>query len=1203
MAKTPIFAEQPKQHPNLPDSQEGNERLLRQAEDENREFYELNQLLAGNVTNLQTGINEQILHALTRGRPAAPAGTNAAADRVKEERVQAELYRAVQGNETYETELGEDSRHYLGSVNVQHLQRNLQRRMGRQVVRVARGAAAMVGFNNLVEANLNNRFGPNRNLIARRAFVAQRLIPELAALPAGQQNAVRTQLGLPIATPVNNVAAAMGGATLSVLRNLRDFCMAPPAPLTPIPIYGNEAFLDLMLLVDLDQRVTSKVGLAEVYEEQTLRAFWNDLEFGAAASPQTQAMKNTVEASLEPNSLFPLKNSPDSTALMAELRARIHLYMTRPPAVLPPNLRDWACQQVDDEIQDIMANEVPEGQLTPEDNARIGTCRSEITPIITQAANGATGLGPLNANVTNLTTALAAARADVPVEEAAQVAATAARRAQIATELADLNTRLAARRAQVATDLTDLHSRLPAIDARINAAYAMLTTPGLNAVEYRAANEAYKLILLEKRSIIDRIAALEKEEPKSLTDRIAALENEDLKLQVDPVPSPRLTAARDLVNSLTTQLTQATTELQNAIDAVRTAGDRMATILRTGNALAFANDPANVALIAVAGRGNMNIFDLLADPTVPLADNIPGITAALGQLQNNVINRLEVLARPRIRLTPFQLLQRLMRRDYARENELDVSEYNEEANQYAALKAAMRVEDVKSVDRMRSANDRAAEYMRRGLARRGWDRLKKVVSKSQDIVGLEAIDFTNMTADKLLKQVINSSPDFAVFRGVDKFTTTRDLRHILNKKGQKVPREVIERFTRILEEALSRYKMVVPDLDKGVNSEDWDLEILIEPLKKLKLEMWAEDLVAQANASNTPNREQGLVALLRGCREREEQIEDEIVEEVKHPDAAWRVQLVKKNLKRILNREAMEGLNKIKQEGIEEKKKRIAQLETQLAANPEGSRARVKIQQDIDNLRSAINVAEGQIAQAADLHDRVNKAREYIRNNKLSRREKREYLESVGLTQVFDKMSQNFRMENAWNATKKASKTAAKAFWNGSSKAWKWSRKKFLNAATAKSIGSKTFSIGRLAATPITAPLGWAWKAGTFPFRLTGRAMSRSVDAPWWLAGQVNKTSLRRFYRTRVIDETSRMEKLVTRRNKLIKSLESAPYSWDKKRIADRMNRLEERIYAINTTANEVRKTALENKVDLGEMAVYSEVANDNGEIVIKNAA
>ncbi len=1067
MAKTPIFAEQPKQHPNLPDSQEGNERLLRQAEDENREFYELNQLVAGNVTNLQTGINEQILHALTRGRPAAPAGTNAAADRVKEERVQAELYRAVQGNETYETELGEDSRHYLGSVNVQHLQRNLQRRMGRQVVRVARGAAAMVGFNNLVEANLNNRFGPNRNLIARRAFVAQRLIPELAALPAGQQNAVRTQLGLPIATPVNNVAAAMGAATLSVLRNLRDFCMAPPAPLTPIPIYGNEAFLDLMLLVDLDQRVSSKVGLAEVYEEQTLRAFWNDLEFGQPPNARARNLKRAVLNALEPNAIFPMRSHEESIALVAELRSRINMYQ-RTGLAANPNL---AMTMIRREIQDIVAREVGDVPRTPEEQEAINALQREVSRMVKEIRQHLTALQALDA-----------------------------RRTQINNTL-----------------------------------HPPVTIPPTPPPPHQVATK----LQLELQAIQGKIA-------------------------------------------------ESTSNVKNL-------AQELADIFSNNGIDHRARWPAP----------NNAIIDALGTPDFLVPANIiPKLTTDFNQMATDVaqnINKLKPLKKAK--LTPFQLLQRLMRRDYARERGLNPREYNEEANRYAALKAAMRVEDVKSVDRMRSANDRAAEYMRRGLARRGWDRLKKVVSKSQDIVGLEAIDFTNMTADKLLKQVINSSPDFAVFRGVDKFTTTRDLRHILNKKGQKVPREVIERFTRILEEALSRYKMVVPDLDKGVNSEDWDLEILIEPLKKLKLEMWAEDLLDQANASNTPNREQGLVALLRGCREREEQIEDEIVEEVKHPDAAWRVQLVKKNLKRILNREAMEGLNKIKQEGVEEKKKRIAQLETRLAANPEGSRARVKIQQDIDNLRSAINVAEGQIAQAADLHDRVNKAREYIRNNKLSRREKREYLESVGLTQVFDKMSQNFRMENAWNATKKASKTAAKAFWNGSSKAWKWSRKKFLNAATAKSIGSKTFSIGRLAATPITAPLGWAWKAGTFPFRLTGRAMSRSVDAPWWLAGQVNKTSLRRFYRTRVIDETSRMEKLVTRRNKLIKSLESAPYSWDKKRIADRMNRLEERIYAINTTANEVRKTALENKVDLGEMAVYSEVANDNGEIVIKNAA
>lgn len=1059
MAKTPIFAEQPKKHPNLPDLQEGNERLMRQAEDENREFYEINQQVAANVTNLQTGINEQVLHALTRGIVPQPA----VADRVKEERVQAELYRAVQGNEIYETELGEDPRHYLGSENVQHLQRNLQRRMGRQVVRVARGAAAMVGFNNMVEATLVDRFGPNRNIIARRDFVAtQRLQPDLAALPGWQFNAIATRFAtvnaLPLAATPLALAQQLAAARLSALRDLRDWCQDPTVD---IPFVANESYLDLMLLVDLDQRVSSKTGMAEVYEEQTLRNFWNDLEFGLPPNPRARNLKRAVLNALEPNAIFPMRSHEESIALVAELRSRINMYQATGLAA-NANL---AMTMIRREVRDIVAREVGDVPRTSEEQEAINALQREVSRMVRAIRQNLTALQTLDARRTAITAALGAVPPPAP---------------QVAGKL---------------------NAELATIQGKIAEATSNV---------------------------------------KNLAQELA-----------------------DLFSS-------------NGIDHRRQW------------------PPPNNAIIDALGT---------PDFLVP-ANIIPKLTTDFNQMATDIaqdINKVKPLKKAK--LTPFQLLQRLMRRDYARERSLNPREYNEEANRYAALKAAMRVEDVKSVDRMRSANDRAAEYMRRGLARRGWDRLKKAVSKSQDIVGLEAIDFANMTADKLLKQVINSSPDFAVFRGVNKFTTSRDLRHILNKKGQKVPREVVERFARILEEALSRYKMVVPALDKGVNSEDWDLEILIEPLKKLKLEMWAEDVVAQANASNAPNREKALVALLRGAREREEQIEDEILEEVKHPDAAWRVQLVKKNLKRILNREALEGLNKIKQEGVEEKKRRIAQLETQLAANPEGSPARVKIQQDIDNLRSAINVAEAQIAQAADLHDRVKKAREYIKTNKLSRREKREYLESVGLTQVFDKMSQNFRMENAWEATKKASKTAAKAFWSASSRAWKWSRKKFLNAKTAKSIGSKTYSIGRLAATPITAPLGWAWKAGTFPFRLVGRAMSRSVDAPWWLAGQVNKTALRRFYRVRVIDETSRMEKLVAKRNALIKSLESAPYSWDKKRIAERMNRLEEKIYAINTTANEVRKSALENKVDLGEMAVYSEVANDNGEIIIKKAA
>lgn len=1065
MAKTPNLPPQPKDHPSLSHDEQFKERLLRQAEDENREFYEMNAEAARRVTDLQIGINEKIIHALTRGLPAPVLPGNLAADRVKEERVQTELYRAVQGNETYETELGEDSRHYRGSENVQYLERNLQRRMGRKFHKVARGAAAMVGFNNYIEVGVNDRFGPDRNILQRRAFVAHRLIPELTALPPGQLAAVNAELArllaLPPAGAVAVVAARLGTARLSVLRNLRDYCDNPPIPMVPIPIAGNEAYLDLMMLVDLDQRVSSKIGLSEVYKEEPLRAFLNDLEFSVPPNPLAHGLKTTLIDTLEPNSLWPLKtkepkHNPDGIALIAEVRSRINMYVR---TGLAANA-NAAYTMMDAEIQDIVANEVGNVPRTQEEQERIANLQREVSRMVREIRQHLTDIQLNHTRIANNATRLRDVPPPSPVEAR-----------QIQAEQASLATRIAERTGQV----------------------------------------------------------------KSLSQEMADIFS---------------------TNGVNHTVVWPTTSPGNAISQSLSATDFLAS--------------ANI---------------------------ISTLTIDFNKISTDVSQNIDVVIKPKkAKLTPFQLLQRLMRRDYMREHTLDPKEYNEEANHYATVKAALRVEDVKSIDRMRSANARAAEYLNRGLARRGWDRLKKTVSRTQDVIGLEAIDFSNTTADKLLEQIINSNPDFRVFRGINKFTTIRDLRKILNQSGRnKVPREVVERFAATLEEALNMYNKVPPSLAKGLNVEDWDLEQIIEPLKKLKVELWTEELLTQVNASPAARRELAMVQLLRGSREREKQIDDAIHAEVTHENAPWRVQLAKRELKKVLDKDSLDGINKIKTEGIEEKKHRITQKEQELNALPENDPGRTRLQQEIENLRNEVRAVEKQIAAANDLYDRVKKAREYIKANKLGRKAKKEYLASVGLTQVFDKMSQNFRMQDTWAATKRG----AKAFWAGTTKAWNWSRKKFLNAATAKSVGRKTFSAMRLTATPVTAPMGWAWKAGTFPFRLVGRAMSRSVDAPWWLAGQVSGTALRRFYRVRAIDEKERLDALVTKRNKMIKKLDTAPYSWDKKRIANKMNRLEERIYKINSILNDVRKSALENKVNLGEMASYSEVANDNGQIII----
>lgn len=1322
MPKVPKLGQLPKHHAIHGTAEEKSERALRQAEDENREFYEEGARYAREVSLIQTGINERVARLLTRNfvdtsMEAGPVSPELAV--VREERIKSELYRAVQGNELYETERGEDSKNYLGSVNVENMTSGRPRRMIEEMKNVAHGALKMVGGNNYVEAKLEKRFGKNEDLfklrnatlaqsidgalrsveardqavwqnlkaylkvdsvgamreklagmslsglqsfdqwlvtagaqtlyqnaayrrmltpvehdlaLGRRLYVAMRLRPMLERL-AGNPNA-QTQSMLEDLMRILNlqpdpngdyqsqildIVETMAGLRLSDLRAIRE---------NPnlAPIANDAAFQDLALLVDVEQRESSKMGLDEIYDHQTLRKFWHDLYKAGGAKKD---LANMVEDMLEQNSLFPLENNPEGKALLAEVRARL-------------DYLDGNAEKLIAELKTIKEQELPTSELDEATKKKIDDARRELLEIADESRDQLGKIISARKEVFKLNAEIAKEEESL-VKHVENLKKKLELDNQLFQDAVDKNNEaiknasgsslddLSQNRDRLIEKISDSNSQFDQSKKKIEADTKLLQD------ELDKTNEAIKNIgsgditelnrrkdelskkIANNQSEIEKLQKKLERDNKLLQDSLDTI-NEAIKNAGKGVnmnrSNARLEQSRDNLLKEIAKNKSIIIDLESRGIYADVLDDRRKSLIELENKRVEANnkledvqdkartvsrkiDGASAKKLVASHWSELKTTIEFLSNTDFLKVNGEDDFNRLNQLiaerrdkDNAIFNKLhgEIVE---IKTTPFILLQRLMRRDYYKGRGLDVNvfnkKFNEEANHYALVKAGLRVQDVKNVDLIRSSNDKAAKYMKRGLHLRGWDRLTHAVAKGQNFLGLEPFEIENLSEDMLLKQIIDSEPEFAVFQGVNKFTTTRDLRDILHKTGQEVNPETLERFAAVLEEAVTKFKKVPPSLYKGLRMTDWDLENLILVLQKMKVELWSRKFLDKVEKSGGDGeREKILIGMLKQSRAEEQKIAASIAAEVKHPDAMWRKFLVKNELKKMLDQRAMEGMNKVRLAGVEQRMKQMQKLETEMAALPEGSPDKVRMGKEIENLKSEIEVVEKQIGDSKDLYEKVEAARAYIRDNNLSRKEKKEYLKEMGLTQVFDKMSTNFRMQRAWHYTKRA----AAALWSGTKKTWAWSRKHIINMDKAK----KAYSLGRLAATPVTWPLGMAWKVGTFPFRLTGRALVRATHMPKRFLGIFSKSMMRSYLRDRIINLEEKIDAISVKQSKLQTKLGKVPYSWDKRRIKRQINKLEEDKIKLAEDLSEYKKMAVDKKVDLGQLAIYQESANDNSD-------
>ena len=1039
MPLVPKFGPLPKNHKVLSSEEEKGERLQTDVEDENRDFYEANLRYAANVSRLQTGVNEEVARTLLGG-PGAPGQL---LDRLKEERVQSELYRAVQGGRTYETEpnvsgrLREDGQYYEGSENALYLNSNRAGKFGRQFMRVIRGAGTMIGVNSFVEAAVDRRFGRNRDIGARMAFVANQMVPELTTMEATRNahfNQIATLLGVPVPCTVPDLVAAFSAprrATHTTLWRIREYCRDPA---TLDDFRNDRAFRNMMLLVETSDRASNRIGIEAVNDFQGLREFHDEMVAGGG---NRAALMQRITETLEDSALFPLEKNSEGKILLADLRSRYQFNIDN------GDTPDNSANRILGELEEIRASEL---ENAPQTVANTNTI-NEVNRIIGELRQNRQRLMSSFTNLNILATRIAGGLVGAPLTAAQTQQATAV-----------------GEHVNLEQNYQDLFRTLNATVLRIPGA------PAFTGIE---------------------------------TAFIAAA------VTLPPTPAAVLLAPMPL-------------------------------------------------------------------PPPPFYDHLLASGGVFGTLLGRIPANYLSLLTSRIRVSSFVLLQRFLRRDYLRDHNLtDATLYSEEANKYAALKAGLRLEDVENIDIARSANNKAAEFLNKGLIRRAGDNLKRKVAGVQNFIGLEPFNIRTMTADSLVEQIVQSHADFHVFKGVNRFTSTRDLRAILNATGKKVPPEVVERFTQTLAEAVSQYKAVIPTLNGEVQAGNWDVENLIEVLKKFRKEQWINRYLERLDAEGAPDREQAFLRILREGRIEEKRISSEILKDVKDPDAMWRKFIFKDELKKVLDKETLDGTQKLKEAGIASREKEISRKEAEANALPDGDPKKQKLQVEIANQRASIATIRRQIEDSADLYQRVDDAKKYIAEKKLGRADKKAYLAQVGLTQVFDKMGTNFRLQRYWAATKKAAK------WTGGkiSDAWSWSREKFLNADTAKYLGVRALSITRLAATPLTTPLGWAWKAGTLPIRLTGRALLGVARVPSKIWRMMSISSKRIYLRDKKMILSEEYQDILDKQAKLQSRMAKAPYRWDKRRIMRQINNLEEDKIAINNQMHELAKYATKSKI------------------------
>ncbi len=468
------------------------------------------------------------------------------------------------------------------------------------------------------------------------------------------------------------------------------------------------------------------------------------------------------------------------------------------------------------------------------------------------------------------------------------------------------------------------------------------------------------------------------------------------------------------------------------------------------------------------------------------------------------------------KVSPFVLVQRLLRRDYCARRNLDPKNSNLEADNFSSIQTAIRLADVKkNVDMFRSSNDKAAE------------------------VTLDEVE-KGMDSGKILADIIKNHPEFKIFAGINKYTTRREIRQRMNAAGEKVAEPVMEKLIAILQEALSRYKKG-PQI-KGTNfaADDWDLEELVLVLQTLKAEQWSNKMIVEVvNDTNAISTEEKLISAMNKARKKEEEMTEEIFADVTSPEAIWKIMASKIELKKILNKCALAKRLELSKGVVEAKKLQISQL-SDSDPQKQALEAEIKALERIDK-------------SSADLADRVFAARKYIKEKKLSGRARDAYISAIGLAGVWDKMGFTF-----WKEDKKE---AVSAWWDkkkeSAGKWWKAHKeKKAAEKASDTQKDSKAWSIFKKGVSPVTGLGGVMYDVGSFLPRMIFRGAAGASRMPKRMVGMVSDSAMHSYLTERFVAYSEEISEIDEKTKLLSKKLLRAPYSWDSSRINKEINSL-----------------------------------------------
>lgn len=1199
MPKQIFLSNIPKDRPLHDRDAEKEERTLRKVANDNEMFFEL---AANDVSLIQSGIKENVARFLTRfhdeGRETGDGRKNPIVEVVREERITRALYDAVLGNEMPEDRVGEDDfRNYEDSATVEHNKKWLPGRMINQVRVGVRGLGAiMQKFNpshfwnsekgkNFIEAKIEERFGGVTDLLPERnAFLAKHLETELEELKNNDLLWRRIEMRLGV-RGVKAVSKKLGRMSIEELGLFREWL---GTNLGAESLHDSAILEGMMVPMEKDVSTGRRIFVARKLEKslktlsENAQGIWQALrsDLGLPTSADNGADLWEVIEELAISKLSTLRRIADNPqyGLLTAKSAFRDLVL-----LVSVEQKETYKMTVDEVYDHETLRKFWSDLRGPELDGNEISSERRLTNLIDTILE-ANSLFPLKDNVDGkafLAEIKARLEGGEGVEELTSILGNIA---ATETSFAESDPAKIKNNAEARIELQQLTDEArDGIEEviKLRDEYIRFTQQigkpeeRINEAIHRevGALEAEKRRLEEGIDRIDKAVAsptlLQQDrdsmarERREIVSRIGTIDGELTDLKVHEKNSRKMAGAMAQITKDIEKAKNLKDKLENQQDIMRNMAHKIEQSYGIKNIL--------------GGRWGkwediINYFqktDFLQNLNTVPDQMVSDLTSMRAKIEKTAGELTEDLIK--VKTTPFVLLQRLMRRDYCEINQIAHDVYSDEANHYGIVKARLRVQEVENVDFYRSINDKAAKYKRRHAVLKGWDRIVQAVAAGQEAVGLELFNIRDLSADSLIEQIVKSEAEFAVFKGVNKFTTTRDLRDILNKSGQNISQETLEAFARMLMEAINKFKKVPPHLYKGLNYNEWDLEQMVTVVQKLKAEMWSRDFLERLSEDSNGVREHVVVAKLKEARKKEQKSSEAIKDDIQDPEALWRIKLNKAELKKIVDPEGLE-------KWVKEREKMKKTLVDEKA----------KPGRDSIEIDKKIAAIDRRIKAAKKLNEDVREARELFEKEDMSKAERNKYLELKGLALVFAKLGTNFMGENGWKITKKAGKRTkgwAGRFWN-ETLGWEANKKALKSSKVVSVAALPVRAVAYLPMLPVRAA---AWGLGGLWGLVKGVAR-----APKRIVAEMSDGVMRNYLRDRMTDVITQKDRLEAKQEKLKEALAVAPYFWDKNRIARKLNKLEGEKKDLDVELAEFEKIAKQRKIDVG-LIVVNKYAIDAG--------